>query len=215
MPRLVTTVEQALSHVARYQTEIERSKELNSRVSYAPAWYAVRNEAEGWIFAPSKFVGYDYPSAEDYLADSGKRGDRDGRQTERLLSQWFAVVPPESRLGRELSERLRQQLARYNRTPNARARISVLKSELDEASASNRLRGGGLLDRIASDPAICGGRPCIRGTRMRVSDVVAMIAHGADRAEILSDYDYLTDDDLSAALAYAAQAADHRVIQAA
>ncbi|HEX8167708.1 MAG TPA: DUF433 domain-containing protein [Beijerinckiaceae bacterium] len=73
----------------------------------------------------------------------------------------------------------------------------------------------GLPDRISVDPQICGGRPCIRGTRMRVSDIVAMMAHGASRAEILADYDYLTDDDLSAALAYAAEAADHRVINAA
>jgi uncharacterized protein (DUF433 family) len=50
---------------------------------------------------------------------------------------------------------------------------------------------------------------------MRVSDILAMMAEGASRAEILADFDYLTDADLSAALAYAAQASDHRVIRAA
>ena len=69
--------------------------------------------------------------------------------------------------------------------------------------------------RISIDPDICGGRPCIRGTRMRVSDIIEMMASGAGKAEILADYDYLTDEDISAALAYAARATNHRVITTA
>ncbi len=72
-----------------------------------------------------------------------------------------------------------------------------------------------LLSRVSSDPSICGGRPCIKGTRMRVSDLVELLAHGVDRAEILGDFPYLKDDDLAAALLYAARATDHRVIRAA
>jgi uncharacterized protein (DUF433 family) len=71
------------------------------------------------------------------------------------------------------------------------------------------------LSRISIDPDICGGRPCIRGTRMRVSDVIEMMASGASKTEILADYDYLTDEDISAALAYAARATNHRVITTA
>jgi uncharacterized protein (DUF433 family) len=69
--------------------------------------------------------------------------------------------------------------------------------------------------RISIDPDICGGRPCIRGTRMRVSDIIEMLASGASQAEILADYDYLTQEDISAALAYAARATNHRVITTA
>lgn len=69
--------------------------------------------------------------------------------------------------------------------------------------------------RISVDPEVCGGRPCIRGTRVRVTDMLDLLAHGASRAEILADFAYLTDDDISAALAYAARAVDHRVIRAA
>ncbi len=72
-----------------------------------------------------------------------------------------------------------------------------------------------LLGRISVDPEICGGRPCIKGTRMRVSDILEMMSGGASRAEILADFPYLTDTDIAAALAYAAKAADHRVIWAA
>jgi uncharacterized protein (DUF433 family) len=63
-----------------------------------------------------------------------------------------------------------------------------------------------LLSRISSDSAICGGRPCIKGTRMRVTDIVEAIAHGATRQELLAGFDYLADDDVSAALLYAARA---------
>jgi uncharacterized protein (DUF433 family) len=68
------------------------------------------------------------------------------------------------------------------------------------------------LARISIDPEICGGRPCIRGTRMRVSDLIEMLASGATKTQILADYDYLTEDDIAAALAYAARATNHRVI---
>jgi uncharacterized protein (DUF433 family) len=70
-------------------------------------------------------------------------------------------------------------------------------------------------DRITIDPHVCGGRPCIRGLRIRVRDVLDMLAGGATREDILADYPYLADDDITAALAYAARAIDHAVIAAA
>ena len=70
------------------------------------------------------------------------------------------------------------------------------------------------LSRITSDPQICGGRPIIRGMRIRVSDILDMLANGANRSEILRDYPYLQDDDISAALDYAARVSDHPVISA-
>ena len=69
-----------------------------------------------------------------------------------------------------------------------------------------------LSDRITSNPAVCGGRPCIGGTRLRLRDVLDLLAAGADRQEILEDYPYIKDDDITAALEYAAQQTDHVVI---
>ncbi len=60
------------------------------------------------------------------------------------------------------------------------------------------------LNRITMDPQVCGGRPCLRGMRIRVTDVLDLLAEGASREEILADYPYLDDADISAALAYAA-----------
>ena len=71
-----------------------------------------------------------------------------------------------------------------------------------------------LRQHISIDPAICGGRPCIRGTRMRVRDVLSLLAAGATRVEILGDYPYLADEDISAALEFAAGQTDHPVLAA-
>jgi uncharacterized protein (DUF433 family) len=71
-----------------------------------------------------------------------------------------------------------------------------------------------LLERITIEPGKCGGRPCIRGFRMRISDVLDLIAAGASREEILKDYPFLEDDDITAALLYAAHQTDHTVLAA-
>ena len=57
--------------------------------------------------------------------------------------------------------------------------------------------------RIAIDPAICGGRPTIAGTRMRVIDILDMLASGVSEAEILQDFPYVKLEDVRACLAYA------------
>lgn len=69
--------------------------------------------------------------------------------------------------------------------------------------------------RITADPQVCFGKPCIRGTRMRVTDILDMLAGGATRAEILSDFPYLEDADITAALSYAARASDNKIAFAA
>lgn len=69
-----------------------------------------------------------------------------------------------------------------------------------------------LLDRISIDPEVVHGRPAVRGTRMRVADVLALLAAGSDEAEILQDYPYLTSEDVKACLAYAAAQADHAIV---
>eukprot|EP01035_Chromulina_nebulosa_P029783 gene29783-39508_t len=66
--------------------------------------------------------------------------------------------------------------------------------------------------RIAVDPAICGGRPVVAGTRVRVTDILEMLAGGASAAEIVADFPYLTEEDVRAALSYAAAAADHPIL---
>ena len=70
----------------------------------------------------------------------------------------------------------------------------------------------GLEDRITFDPDQCGGRPCIRRYRLRVTDVLDMLASGATPAEILADYDFLEPADITACLQYASRQIDHPVL---
>ena len=71
------------------------------------------------------------------------------------------------------------------------------------------------LHRVTVDPGQCGGRPCLRGLRIRVRDVLDLLAAGADRAEILADHPLLEDGDITAALEYAARQSDHPVLRVA
>jgi uncharacterized protein (DUF433 family) len=68
------------------------------------------------------------------------------------------------------------------------------------------------LHRVTFDPEQCGGRPCIRGLRIRVKDVLDLLASGASREEILKDYPSLEPEDITAALQYAARQTDHPVL---
>ncbi len=65
-----------------------------------------------------------------------------------------------------------------------------------------------VLGRITSNPEVCGGRPCIRGMRIRVSDILEMLAAGVTTAEILNDFPDLEADDIKACLLFAARRLD-------
>lgn len=69
------------------------------------------------------------------------------------------------------------------------------------------------LQRITVEDGKCGGRPCIRGYRLRVTDVLDLLAAGASIEEILADYNFLEREDILAAIEYAAHQADHAVLQ--
>ena len=68
------------------------------------------------------------------------------------------------------------------------------------------------MSRITFNPAQCGGRPCIRGMRIRVKDVLELLAAGVPEPEILADYPYLEAEDIRACLAFAAAEVDHPVL---
>jgi uncharacterized protein (DUF433 family) len=72
-----------------------------------------------------------------------------------------------------------------------------------------------LLSRITIRPEQCHGWPCIRGMRIRVADILEMLANGVSETEILKDFPDLEPDDIRASLAYAANLAGHPVLNAA
>jgi uncharacterized protein (DUF433 family) len=71
-----------------------------------------------------------------------------------------------------------------------------------------------LLDRITSEPDKFGGRPCIRGLRIRVVDVLDLLASGLTHAQIVAELPDLELEDIKAALAFASKRVDHPLIAA-
>ena len=71
-----------------------------------------------------------------------------------------------------------------------------------------------LLKRITKDPKQCGGRPCIRGMRIRVTDILELLAVGLTLQEVVDELPDLELDDVRAAIRYAARRVDHAVIAA-
>ncbi len=71
------------------------------------------------------------------------------------------------------------------------------------------------LNRITIDDAQCGGRPCIRGMRIRVGDILELLGAGASVEEVLEDYPTLEREDILASMEYAARQMDHTILLSA
>jgi uncharacterized protein (DUF433 family) len=72
-----------------------------------------------------------------------------------------------------------------------------------------------LLNRITMDPAQCGGKPCVRGMRIRVLDILEMLSNGMREEEIIEDFPYVEMEDIRACLKFAARNVEHPVYRLA
>ena len=70
------------------------------------------------------------------------------------------------------------------------------------------------LERITVNPRQCGGRPCVRGMRIRVTDVLDLLASGLSREAVLEELPDLEPDDIDACLRFASRRIDHPVVVA-
>lgn len=208
--RIVTSFDEVTDNIRTYMESVAKHPELAARIKQHPAWYAIRGESGDWMFGPSKFIGYRESRADSYLSNYNRK---DGKETEPALSNWFEQVSVGTALGRELRDAFIRFAETFGKSPNARWRISVPREYLN--LRSGRDNDALARERIAFDPEICGGRPHIRGTRIRVSDIITALASGDSVDELLADFPYLSAEDISAALHYAAGAVDHRVLVAA
>lgn len=203
---LVGSLDQVIENIHRYQAELRKEPQLARHMKQVHVWYAVMSDGGTWIFAPSKFAGYAKNTAREHLA-RGK--SRDGGQTEAVLESWFEVMSPDTRHAAEVGGALQEFLRSFGHPdPRRNARICIPRDRSHAADI-------GVQERIRVDAAICGGRPHIRGTRVRVSDILDLLANGVPQSEILADYPYLNEADLRAALAFGVAASAHRIIFAA
>lgn len=82
------------------------------------------------------------------------------------------------------------------------------------SSMSSSATPDNLSSRITINPEQCGGRPCIRGMRIRVSDVLELLAAGLSSADVLEELPDLEGEDIAAALLFAARRLDHPTLAA-
>jgi uncharacterized protein (DUF433 family) len=94
-------------------------------------------------------------------------------------------------------------------SPKARDTIDW-GSRQDRAGTQEFRRRPMQIERITHDPAVMGGKPCIRGLRVTVGTILGLLASGKSRERILQAYPYLEPEDIDAALAYAAWRLEER-----
>ena len=102
-------------------------------MAYSRAWYALRSK-EGWVLAPSKFIGYEGMDAETYRRERGT--ELDGRATEKVLDRWCDLVEQGHPQYGELHAALAALFAQHGKTPNTLARISIVRGDGTPAQAA-------------------------------------------------------------------------------
>ena len=215
--RFVNSLEEIKDNFVRYGLALRENLHIRAKAGQARAWYVIEAEDGTYRLAPSKFIGYAGMTGETYAELYNVDDGLDGRETEKILIQLSREVPPRSPQEQRLLNALRALLGTFGKTPSKLARFRVMLP-VDPARAAAKPWGPSLdnfHERIHSDPAVCGGRPVIRGTRMPVSDILSMMADGMSASEILADFPYIAAADVSAALLFGSQASSHRIMQAA
>ena len=212
-PSLVSSAADIEENLRQYEAALAEGGTLRKSAGHAWAWYVRELDGGLFQFAHATFVAYAQMSQASYFENYDELNVRDA---EAALKGWSREVLEGSHEHERLLTALRAFLRRFGKKPSKRSRFRVFVFTARRSmvrSAEPRLDN--LHERIHSDPAICGGRPVIRGTRMRVTDILSMLAEGVERDEILADFPYISADDISAALLFGAQASSHRILQAA
>jgi uncharacterized protein (DUF433 family) len=116
---------------------------------------------------------------------------------------------------REMTTQSGKLLVRFAQFPSTVVILCIQIGSWPGDMLNSFFMGQALLDRITVNSQQCGGRPCVRGMRIRVTDVLGMLAEGVSEKEILQDYPYLEQEDIRACLLFASRATDHAVLTAA
>ena len=128
----LNTVRDAIN---RFAEEVRRSQQLRSRLAYARAWYACPDGNGGWLYGPSKFIGYAGLTGDQYVELAEKRL-LDGRKTEVQLKKWFKQVDPSTDRYEQLSSGLSAFLAEHGKAPSQKMRINIPKTLDNDSHAS-------------------------------------------------------------------------------
>ena len=132
MARLVHDQDSAATNVLRYEKVVARSPGMQERLGQHRRWYAFPKNGT-WHFGPSKWAGYEWKDAQDYLDHAL---DHSGRVTESVLKPWSHEVSHASKLGKRLYGDLARLLANYGKSPSASTSIRIFdnaNADLEDA----------------------------------------------------------------------------------
>lgn len=122
MVPLATSITAVREAINRFPEEVRQSQPLRSRLPYARAWYAFPDENGRWLYGPSKFIGYEGLTGDQYVELSE---ELDGRKTEAQLKKWFKQVDPSTDRYEQLISGLSAFLAEHGKTPCQTIRINI------------------------------------------------------------------------------------------
>jgi uncharacterized protein (DUF433 family) len=210
---IVTHEAQAIGNIVNFESELRASPGLQGILGTFKVWYVYVNSDGGLACAPSKFVSYQDNTADKHLKENGKHGSRHGNKARPNLSRWFVELDQQSAEYRRLLGEISRLYGLYGKHPQP---LTIFKHKTDPSEPLVKIQTQAAIENwIVHNPDICGGKPTVKGTRMRVSDVLGLLAGGESVETILEDYPSLRRYHIEAALGYAAMAIDHPVIRAA
>ncbi|WP_259391284.1 hypothetical protein [Paenibacillus sp. 1011MAR3C5] len=117
---LVTELDEVLDNVKQFNADLKAGRDVNDQLSQFTHWYYISELDQ---FGPSKYVGYKNMTSNDYLRGDGK----DGRDTEKVLKNWFATLDEEDTRYTPLWVKLNDMLYEYRKSLRKNAKIHVLK----------------------------------------------------------------------------------------
>jgi hypothetical protein len=178
MPKVVSSLARIERNIREYVASLARDTRLADRLSYHRTWYAIREPGIGWLFGPSKFIGYPDVRPSEYLAAYNRK---DGRETEPVLQAWFEPVDPTTALGKSCAPH--SKTLRSSMEVPARP-LAGFRSPRCSAASTDHRRCPRRAHRVRSRDSRWAATHS--GTRVGVSQVLAALAAG-DTAEQIVD----------------------------
>lgn len=126
---LVQNIDGIRSNILSYDRILHEEEEFQNRVSQVHSWYALKNSDGRWVFASSKFIGYDKLTFLEYISYYNK--GLTGTDTEDTLKYWFEELETEGQQFSAMHEKLEQYLAPFGKKPRKKVRIYVVDQDRD------------------------------------------------------------------------------------
>lgn len=149
MPNLVTSAENVMQNIDRYWEGAHETPDLIKDATRAKQWKCYKDIDGKWRFGPSRFVGYEGMTPNEYVARKAtSEGGLDGTETEDhlKLQKWTILIPEDSKLHFKLVKRLSKFLKKSDKNLNAAARFAVLGA--DEEDLTIRDKNAEIVDAL-------------------------------------------------------------------